>query len=244
MATWDQLRREILFAIDTTADATVDSDIRQQVDLKLTRKRDEIYGKKPPMSLLVNSPTITIGSTLVDISIEGSLGSAIHRGFSLDDYWRPFALTIEGEDWEPVEYDTWIRNQSAIGGDQRPRRSWTIDVANGLIFVRSVPGNTSETWDAILYYYKSPDDIEDDGIPEIGVEHESLIVLSVIAEFQDRFTTEARAALYSSYQGQLLAARKAYYQQGTFERSNLRLRPYIKRKGVGSSVFWGTGETS
>lgn len=243
MATWDDLRREILFAIDTTADATVDSDIRQQVDLKLTRKRDEIYGKKPPMSLLVASDAVSVDSTLLDIDITGADVSAIHRGFALDDYWRPFALTIEGEDWEPVEYDTWIRNQSAIGGDQRPRRSWTIDVANHLIYLKSVPTG-SETWDAILYYYKQPADVSDDGIPEIGVEHESLLVLAVIAEFQNLFQTDQRAALYQSYLAQLQAARKAYYLQGTFERSNLRLRPYIKRKGMGSSVFWGTGETS
>jgi hypothetical protein len=243
MSTWAQLRQEILFALDTNVDASTSSDIRNQVDLKLTRKRDEIYGKKPPKSLFVASAAVTITSAALDIGITAVAAAPIHPSFALSNYWRPFALTIEGEDWEPVEYDTWIRNKSAIVGDQRPRRSWTIDVANNLIYLKSVPSG-SESWSGVLYYFKLPAAIVDGGIPEVGVEHESLLVLSVIAEFQDRFTSDQRVALYRSYADQLISARKAYYQAGTFERSNLRLRPYTKRKGIGSSVFWGTGESS
>lgn len=77
MATWSQIREQILIALDRPPNESATSDIRKQVDHALRNLRDRIYYERPPKELLVQSRTVTIddeypyiplgaGSTIID----------------------------------------------------------------------------------------------------------------------------------------------------------------------------------
>ena len=249
MSTWAELRQEILFMLGENPDATTASDIRNTVDIKLKRKRDEIYGLKPPKSLLVYSSSVSVPSTLEYIKIESS-GSGDNPGWNITDFWRTFSLVIaldtetdinEAEDWEPTEWDAWVRQNSATQGKQRLATTFTQDYRN-YIYLNTLPG-TGVTWKAWLHYFKQPATISDGGTPEIGQEHESLIVLAVCLDFPNLFRGDERASIYAAMTRQYKERLADYLRAMTVKKRATRLRPFVKRN-ASPGVFWGTGETS
>lgn len=215
----------------------------------MKRKRDEIYGLKPPKSLLVYSSSVTVPATLSYISITAS-GSGDTPGWNLSDHWKPFSLAIglstetniqNGEDWEFIEWDSWIRQNSAVDGNQRLARCFTIDYQSR-VYLSEFPTG-SDTWKAWLHYYKTPTTIADGGTPEIGIDHESLLVSAVVLDFPQLFRGEERASIYASYKMDHDRKMKNWLRDTTVKKVGSRLRP-ARKKTTTSSVVWGTGETS
>lgn len=248
MSTWQELREEILFNLSAKTDASTSSDLRNQVDARLKRKRDEIYGLKPPKSLLVSSAVVSVPYNLDYIQIDAS-GSGTTPGWALTDYWKPYSITVglstatasEEEDWEFMEWDTWIRSNSAIEGNQRLNATFSIDYQNRL-YLRNLPGSGT-TWNARMHYFKVPATIVDAGIPEIGIQHESLLINAVTLSFPHLFRGEERAMIYASLIKMQKDAMQNYLRDQTTIKRASRHRPFSKRRGS-SAVMWGTGETS
>lgn len=249
MSTWEDLRKDILFALGEKREASATNDIRAQVDRKLQMKRDEVYGLRAPRSLLVYSTSVDIPSTLDYISIDAS-GSGDTPGWSLTDYWRLYSITMgqsdaetihDGQEWEYVEWDTWIKSASAVEGDQRLSATYTVDYQNRVYLIQ-LPDGTS-TWKAWLNYYKQPAAIVDAGIPEIGVEFENVLTLGTILEFPDLFRGDERAGIYAATARRYDDALKSYLRANTPKRSGSRLRPFRKKRGT-SPLFWGGLQTS
>jgi hypothetical protein len=245
MSTWQEIREEILVMLDVKKEATTSSDIRSLVDVKLKRVRDRLYNLKFPRSLLVSSSDVTVDSTTLAIKLTGS-PSAGYPSFQLSNFLKLFGLTIrvstetEGEDLEFVEWPTWIRSKSTVGGDQRPDRSFTLDYQD-YFYLWDVP-SSGESWLARLHYYKTPATITDGGTPEIGSPHEELLAVAVAVQFPNLFKSQERLAIYADlrrHYGDLL---KDYLRDKTSAKRQSRMRPFIKKK-TEQSVLWGTGET-
>lgn len=234
--------------LDVKSSASTSSDIRNAVDLKLTRIRDELYDLKTPSSLLVTSDAIDITEDTVYLQIDGVDDPPEHPSFELTNYRKTFTLLLSNdagvnyEDQEPVEYETWIRLQSSALGNQRPKRSFTIDTANNFIYLKDYP-SSGTTWKAKLAYYKTPATIVDGGVPEIGLQHERLIVLAVVTDFPNMFTSEERLSLLASYSKKYDEALKKYLRDNFTGKKSSRMRPAMRRRSE-RSTFWGTGETS
>lgn len=240
MATWKDLREEVLGMLDVKVSASTASDIRNLVDIKLERLRDKLYSLRRPRSLLVYTDPETVDSSTVAIKITGT-AAAGYPSFDLSDFDEVFTLAIEGEDWQFVPWEAWIRSNNAVGGNQRPRRSWTIDYQNYL-YLSSVPEG-SDTWEAVLHYYKTPATITDLGTPEIGKRHESLLVVGVAVQFPNLFQGEERTIIFQSLMSQEGRLMKDFMRERPARKSDAVWRPRIIRKNVTSTV-WGNGETS
>lgn len=242
MSTYAELRQEILGVLGASPDSDTDSDIRTLVDVKMKRKRDEMYGLKPPRSLLVYSSTVDVPEDLEYIQITGTTAPTT-PSFGISNLLEVFTLTIgasdstqdEEEDWDFREYTSWIRENSAVSGNQRLPKTFTIDYQNR-IFLRNLPG-TGETWKARLHYYKQPETIADGVEPEFEPKHEGTYVRGVALEFPNLFRGQDRAAIYAAMLRMYADGIKAYVADQTIIKTNLRLRPAERRKGT-SSVVW------
>lgn len=241
MSTWLELEEEILTMLDVDKDVSTSSDIRALVKIKLKRVRDRLYLMRPPYSLLVSASAATVSSTTTYISITGATSGA-NPGLSLTDFWRPFTVTIDGEDFEFVDWPVWVRQNNAVAGDQRLNKSFTINYENKITLSTYPVG--SVTWSAVLHYLKQPATIIDAGTPEIGQEHEELLVLGVALQFPNLFQGEERTALYASIKADYNEHFRDF-RRDTYRvlKKNMRLRPAV-RKSTRSSVVWGSGETS
>lgn len=246
MTTWADIRQEILGMLDVDVDADTTSDIRNQVDRKLTRFRNWIYRKKPPVDLFVYTSAASIISTTTYLNIEGATVGD-NPGWSLTDFLRPLGLVIstdpavEGEEFEFVEWRTWLRLRNAIAGNQRLSQCYTIDY-QGHIILSEWP-SSGVTWTAILHYQKTPATIVDAGVPEIEEGHEGLLAFGVARQFPNMFDTEERVAIFASIEKQYQEAMKEYLRDRGITKKDSRMRPAI-RTSTTRRAFWGTGETS
>lgn len=241
MSTWLELRQEVLGMLDVKLDVSAASSIRTLVDIKLKRQRDYLYSLRQPRKQLVYSAAVTVDVDTVAIKCTGS-GAAGYPSFGLTDMLEPRVLTINGEKWDPMDWETWIQSNNATAGNQRPRRTWTIDYQDW-IYLTSVPSGT-DTWDAVLHYYKNPITIADGETPEIPPEHITALVMGVVIQFPNLFQGEERAALLPIYVRQYEEAMKAFKRSRFVKNLNGQWRPSVIRKGNRSSTFWGNGETS
>lgn len=249
MSTWEELTKDVLFTLGEKRSASVTNEIREQVVRKLTMKRDEVYGLRPPKSLLVYSSYVEIPSTLDYISITAS-GSGDTPGWNLSNYWRVFGIAMSdgdntdianSQDWDFIEWDSWVRSNSAIDGDQRLDATFTVDYQNR-VYLSNLPGE-NQTWNAWIHYYKTPATIADDDTPDIGVEFENVLVLGAALEFPDLFRGEERPGIYAATVKRYDQALTAYLRANTPKRSGSRRRPFRKRHNY-SSVNWGGLRTS
>lgn len=250
MSTWSELRQEILFKLGASVSATTNDDTRIVVDLTMKRKRDEIYGICPPRSLLVHAGPVSVPSTLEYIKIYGATGGATQPSFAITDFGQSYSLVmsestetnfLNAEDWEPIEWDSWIRQNSSVQGNQRLSCTYAQDYRD-FLYLRSLP-TTGTTWNAWLHYYKTAATISDGGTPEIGAEHECLLVSGVCLEFPQLFRGEERASIYAQMASMYAKRLAAYGRAMASAKRAMRLRPF-KKRSASSTVFWGTGETS
>lgn len=244
MSTWAELRQDVLFALGESRSASSTNDIRLQVDRKLQKIRDELYGLRPPRSLLVYTGPVTIPSTLDYISITSS-GSGDTPGFAASDFWREYSISVgesdttsigDAEEWEPVEWETWIRSNSSVEGNQRLGYTFTIDYQNR-IYLRSLPDG-SDTWTAWLNYFKTPATFSDGATPEIGLQFERILTLGATLEFPDLFRGEERGAIYAATYRMYGDLKKDYLRANTPKRSGSRFRPFRKRL-TARALNWG-----
>lgn len=242
MSTWQELREEVLTHLDVRINASTDDDIRNAVDIKMRHVRDRLFNLRIPDALLVPSSTVTLDENTEHIKIVGAAATN-QPSFTLTDFRKGYALMItEGADAEPrewsfVRYGTWIREQSAIAGDQRYNRSYTIDYQN-FIYLKTWP-STGETWTAQLYYMKEPAAITDLGEPEIGKQHEELLVLETVLGFPNRFISEERLALYASIKEDVRQLRSQYMSDSPLGRKNSRMKPFVRKYYRRGDINWG-----
>lgn len=239
MSTWQEIRENILTLLDVAPDATIADDIRVAVDLKLKHARDRLYSLRVPDSLLVKSSAITVEDDTVYIKISGA-GDGTHPTFALTDFHKIFALKIEDETWTPVRWGSWIMQQSNTAGDQRWRKSYSVD-SDRYIYLRTLPG-TGQTWSAELHYQKTPATIVDGGTPEIGAEHEELLVCSVVRSFPNRFITEERLSLLAAINSQYRELLSDYKMDSIFGKPDLRYKPHVRDVYERSVINWGDGD--
>ncbi len=246
MTTWLDIRQEILGMLDVNVDATTTSDVRNQVDRKLARFRDWIYRKKPPAVLFVSTSEKSILSTTTYLSIlEADSGD--NPGWALTDYLRPLGLVLsvesgeEGEEFDFVEWRTWLRLKSSIAGNQRLAYCYTIDY-QGRIYLRDYPG-AGTTWYATFHYQKTPAAITDVGEPEIELGHESIFVFGVARQFPNFFESDDKTVSLGFVEKQYQELMKEYLRDRGITKKDSRSRPAIRNRRTGS-IFWGTGETS
>lgn len=249
MSTWGDLRKDVLFALGENRAASTTNEIRQQVDRKLEQKRDEIYSLLAPRSLLVYAGPIVITSTFEYASITAS-GSGDTPGWNATDFWRLYSISVglstttdiaDAQEWEYVEWDSWIRLNSSVEGNQRLPASFTVNYQNRVTLVGAPSG--SDTWNAWLNYYKRPATITDGGTPEIGVEFERVLTLGTTLEFPDLFRGEERASIFAATLQMYNEAKKHYVRANTPKTSGLRRRPFRKNASP-SPVFWPGFQTS
>lgn len=243
MSTWAQLRKDVLYALGENRAASSTNEVRQQVDRKLEQKRDEIYGLRAPRSLLVYSGPITITTGFSYASIEAS-GSGTTPGFALTDFWKIFSISLtagsdteisNAQEFEYVEWDSWVRLCSAVEGNQRLPASFTVDYQNRIYLV-SAP-NGSDTWNMWINYYKLPATIVDAGIPEIGIQFERVLTLGTTLEFPDMFRGEERASVFAATMKLYEDAKTDYKRAETPKFSGSRRRPF-RKNAAASPIFW------
>lgn len=239
MSTWLELKKNALTLLDIDPEATTADDLRTAVDQKFQFSRDRLYNVRVPDSLLVSSNEITIDGTTEYILISGT-GDSTHPSFALTDFKKIFALKIEDETWAPTRWASWIRQKSGLAGDQRFRKSYAVDGERN-IWLRSSPG-AAQTWTGVLHYQKEAATIVDGGTPEIGEEHEELLVVDVVRGFPNRFITEERLALLSHIDSRYHELLRAYKADSVFGQPNLRLKPYVRDTSQRSVINWGEGD--
>lgn len=241
MSTWGEIRSDIFVMLDSYSGLTTASDLRNSVDRKLLDFRDWLYRKRAPRSVKRYTSSATVVATTTYIDILGA-GSGVNPGLSLStNYLRHTTLTVEDEEWEFADWETWVALKNSIGGDQRLKQSWTLDYQN-YIYLRDYPTG-SETWDAVLHYLRYPGAIDFNDSPETGRGFDDLYVKGVIRQFPNLFEGEERLALYGTINNQFEDLLRDYLQETEGVRKQKRLRPSVRRRR-GDSVFWGTGETS
>lgn len=250
MTTWLEIRQEILGMLDVNAEATTDSEVRNQVDRKLARLRDRIYRQKPPPALFVYTDPLTITSLADYVAIlEPTSGD--NPGFDLTtaEFLRPLGLVIsddpstEGEEWDYMEWRGWIRLKNAIAGNQRLSQTFTIDY-QGRIHLSQTPA-TGVEWTAVLHYQKRPDSIPEDGSTEVEIDpgHEGVLIFGVARQFPHFFDGEDRQTAFLSIEKQYQEALKEYLRDRGIAKKDTRFRPAIRTKRP-AAINWGTGESS
>lgn len=247
MATWAEIRQDILVMLDSKSDLTTSSDLRNSVDRQIVSFRDWLYRKKCPLPLRPYTPEVAITASTEYIDITGA-GAGANPGLNLgSDYARLMALSVsdtsgeEGEEWTFTPWPSWIRLKNVTAGDQRFGQSFTIDFQKR-IYLHDVPTG-SETWYAVLHYEKYPGAIVDVDEPEIDKAFHDIFTTGVVRKYPNLFEGEERVALLAQNEKRFREVLMDYLGDTEGAIKARRLRPAV-RKRRSTSIFWGNGEVS
>lgn len=237
MSNWGELRQHILTLLDVTVDASTDDDVRNAVDRETVFARDRLYNLRCPDTLLITSSAVTIDRDNEHIKITGA-SATDQPSFELTDYRKLHSLYVDGREWSFTDYASWLRQNSAVSGDQRWLKSYTLYRGNELI-LRTLPSE-DQTWDVVLNYMASPATITDEGEPELEAVHHRLLVLEVVLAFPNRFVSEERLAVFATYSKERELLRKQFLQDCEALKQHTRMRPFTRRANNNTTI-WGNG---
>lgn len=238
MSTWGEIREQALTMLDVTPDASTDDDIRNAVDKRMVHVRDRLYNLRCPDTLLVTSSAVTIDVDNEHVKLVGA--SATNQpSFELTNFRKLHAIEVEEQEWSFVSYPNWIRQRSAIAGNQIWEKSYTVYQGNQIIF-KSLPSG-SDTWDVVAHYKASPAAIIDGGEPELSADHHEFLILEVVLGFPNKFVSEERLALFAAYSKQREELKKLFMQDSLVTKGNHRMKPFV-RKYAYRATSWGNGD--
>jgi hypothetical protein len=244
MSTYAQIRQNVLLMLDVMPSMT--GDIKDMVDLTMRNVVLEIVTELWPDELLTTSSTLRITSaTTTPIPIGAT-------GFAITDFLKLSCLLVNEDPTntgsEAVRYkyyspEAWYRLMDRYAGNSRNTKSFTMH--DSKIELKDYPTG-STVFDLVLKYYKAPAAVADAGIPEIPVQHHSLIEYSTVMKFPHLFSGD-RQALFMQYATEYKNARKRMLQDLDSTVSDLSIAPNAATAVSANRrmfTFWGGRQTS
>lgn len=177
MATYAELRQQILITLDKSTATPATDDIYMLVDACMKTVLDELVVIVRPVEMIGVSAAYTVTSSHTVITTTGN--------FAISDMAEPIFITVDENPaaarrdiaWEPMSYIEWL--QVRYDGDTT-RSRWILDPDSNFILSRWP--STGTTWEAYLYYFKKAVTISDLLEPPIPVEHHRTTFVSGVCQ--------------------------------------------------------------
>ena len=234
MATWLQLTQQVFSNLDLPLETTGDIKTAVQTNLQLTF--EQIINDYSPRELLVRTSafSVTSATTSINLGVGGFAVTNLARivGLGID-----FLDTTPTEDeWiEEVSWITWKKQNNVAGGNTRRQLTWTF--SNDDKFYLATLPTGSVTWNAYLYYQRTPTTFAEGSSPEIAAPHHRTIAVGATTYFP-HFFQEDRRDLFLKFQREYNQGLKRLADESRSRQALKRIRNRDFR-GQGGRVNWG-----
>jgi hypothetical protein len=241
MATYSELREEILYTLDVPPAMT--GDVRSLVDIKMAGLVERLVSEIMPLQLITRAGPVVLTSATTSVP----MGAA---GFDcLTTYAQVITFTIDKdttdetppEVYEYVPYQTWLTQNSVRAGDNRGGAQFTINPSLE-VEIKNWPDG-SDTWSSYLWYLSRPAAVSDLLEPELPPLKQRIVVPGVAVQFPHLFQGDRQTLLFQQ-QKQFDDLYRELLRNRDIALRQLALRLSPTNAVPSRSFFWPTSRVS